>query len=573
MFIAIANPARSEAAAAWKARIAAHPGLAPIHDSALLAIFAAPKTPWLPVGAAGAVVGALYPAGCSAKAATVAPERAVDGLASGFWGDYVTIIAGRDGASVIAARSPSGGVHGFRTRRDGLVFLCSHAELLCDLGIAAPAIDWDFAAQHLAFSHLHGSATGIAGIDEIMAGERIVERGSGCERQSLWSPWTFAAPERRIDDFDQAAHRVRKAVLLAVDGLVAPDMRVALELSGGLDSSIVAAALAARGRPAFAINLVTPTGEGDERRYARAVSEKTGIELFELPVAGEIDLTRVEPRIEARPGMLAMLRLADRGFAAIGRKQDAAAFVNGTGGDCIFCSLGTTAPAVDRLRARGIGPGLAAAIGDVARVHDSNIWTVARMVMRRRRRGPPSPIWPRNRHFLNGDRLPAAPAFHPWLDEPPDALPGTRAHIHAILASYAHLDGYGRHAVAPSIFPLLAQPVVEACLSVPSWLWVAGGRDRAVARTAFQADLPRIVAERRTKGAMDAFCARTFALNRGRLRQFLLDGRLAGAGLLDTGAIEAYLARPFANRDQLFYHLLPIVDAELWAQALLAGRR
>lgn len=81
------------------------------------------------------------------------------------------------------------------------------------------------------------------------------------------------------------------------------------------------------------------------------------------------------------------------------------------------------------------------------------------------------------------------------------------------------------------------------------------------------------VAERRTKGAMDAFCARTFDLNRERLKPFLLDGLIAGAGLLDRAAIETYLTRPFANRDQLFYQLLPIIDAELWARALVAGSR
>src|SRR5690606_13563984 len=156
-------------------------------------------------------------------------------------------------------------------------------------------------------------------------------------------------------------------------------------------------------------------------------------------------------------------------------------------------------------------------------------------------------------------------------DAPDGILGGAQAHVHAILASYAHLDGYGRHTIAPSIFPLLAQPVVEACLAVPSWLWVAGGRDRAVARTAFYMELPTSVSERRSKGAMDAFCARTFDINRARLRPFLLDGLIANAGLLDRDAIDTYLAHPFASRDRDFYRLLPIIDTELWARALLSS--
>lgn len=577
-FLAMLNPQRSEAGAAWTARLAERTGLVAIVDTGRLVIFAGTGTAWAPVGACGVVIGDLRAAGSTAKVERLAAEppdvlgrRLVDHC----WGDYVAITEHADGggaASIFAARAPSG-VHAFRARRDGLVFLSSHIELLHALGLAPAVIDVDFLAHHLAFSRLHTGATGIAGVDEILPGESAIETGHGSERRTLWSPWSFAAPDRRIDDFGKAARRVREAVLLAVAALVESHARVALELSGGLDSSIVAAALAAQGRAAIGINLVTPGGEGDERLYARAVSEQTGIALIEVPIEGDIDLTHVEPRVEARPGMLAMLRLADASFARVGSGEDVAAFVNGTGGDCVFCSLGSSAPAADRLRAHGIGLGFARTIRDVARVHDSNIWAVARLALRRSRRPRPSPIWPRNRLFLNGERLPAEPAFHPWLDEPPGTLGGSRAHVQAILASCAHLDGYGRHTVAPSLFPLLSQPVVEACLAVPSWLWVAGGRDRAVARAAFRADLPRIVTERRTKGGMDAFCARTFEMNRERLRPFLLDGLVAGAGLLDRAAVETYLARPFANRDQSFYHLLPIIDTELWARALVAGGR
>lgn len=575
-FLAILDPRRAAAASVWKKRVLHRTGLAPVVDTATLAIFVSPGSAWLPLEPAGAVIGKLYRSGTAMRV-----EQLPDGplsapgtsLAKQYWGDYVAIATSADSTQLSAFRAPSGGVHAFHTRVDEVIFLASHVELFRDLEIITPAIDWDFVAHHLAFSHLHGRATGIAGVEEILPGEMEVDTGAESERRVHWAPWSFTAPERRIDDFSEAARHVREAVGCAVAGLVEPDSHVALELSGGLDSSIVAAALASADRSAIGINLVTPGGDGDERSYARAVSAATGIRLIEAQIAGEIDLTEVQPRFDARPGMLAMLRLADRSIAKIGATEGVSAFVNGTGGDCVFCSLGSSAPAADRLRARGIGAGLARTIADVACVHDSNIWKVARMTMRRSRRARPLPTWPRNSLFLHGHRLPAEPASHPWLDEPAGVLDGSRAHVHAILASYAHLDGYGRHAIAPSLFPLLAQPVVEACLAVPSWLWVAGGRDRAVARAAFRGEMPAIVAERRSKGAMDAFCAHTFETNRARLRPFLLDGLLANAGLLDRATVDAYLARPFANRDRDFYRLLPIIDTELWARALLASGR
>jgi asparagine synthase (glutamine-hydrolysing) len=182
------------------------------------------------------------------------------------------------------------------------------------------------------------------------------------------------------------------------------------------------------------------------------------------------------------------------------------------------------------------------------------------MAVRQALRRPPRPIWPRAGDFLATDALPAVPLFHPWLEEPHGALPGKRIHIRSIMAAMAHLDGYARHNIAPSVFPLLAQPVIETCLRIPTWLWVTGGRDRAAARTAFAEVLPQAVIARRTKGRINSYVAAVFRSNRRRLQSLLLDGYLADRGLLDRPAIEAFLDVEGPAVDDRFYHLLPIAD-------------
>ncbi|WEK02188.1 MAG: asparagine synthase-related protein [Candidatus Sphingomonas phytovorans] len=548
------------------------PGLELRFENPLLTVYADAAMPTTALGANGLALGSVFRKGAAAPVERLdgaAPATLANSLIDRCWGDYVALIADPTGAAVHIVRAPSGGVHAYRARRGPVAWLASDIALLRHIGAVRAAIHWTFVAHHLAFAHLHTGDTGIADVDEVMPGSGAIERGTRCDRINLWSPWHFAPSGDRLS-FDDSARTVRTAVLQSVEALVAPSDSLALELSGGLDSSIVAAALAATGRHAVAINLSTPGPEGDERLYARAVAARCGMTLVEKLVDGDIDLT-ASAALAPRPGMLAMLRLADRQFATIGEEHEVTGFINGTGGDCVFCSLGTVAPAVDRLHAEGVGLGLLHSIGDVAEVHQADLWKVAGLTFGKRRRHRPSPIWRRNGHFLNGDRLPDEPVDHPWLVEPDDALGGTRAHIQAILASYAHLDGYGRQQVARSIFPLLSQPVVEACVAIPSWLWVAGGRDRAVARAAFRGLLPDLTLDRRTKGGMEAFCARTFALNRDRFKPFLLDGLLAAAGLLDIAAIEACLDRPFANRDTLFYHLLPIADTEAWARGVVAA--
>jgi asparagine synthase (glutamine-hydrolysing) len=68
---------------------------------------------------------------------------------------------------------------------------------------------------------------------------------------------------------------------------------------------------------------------------------------------------------------------------------------------------------------------------------------------------------------------------------------------------------------------------------------------------------------------MDAYCLRNYERNRARLIPYLLDGRLAAAGLLQLDELEAFLAKPVGRRDDRFYRLLPIVDTEAWARGWL----
>ncbi|APR53163.1 asparagine synthase [Sphingomonas koreensis] len=573
-YLAVLDPRHSGAA---EALAGGRPGaipLEPFHRSARMTVLTAPGTPALIGEDGGILIGRLFRKSRSGAIDTLAPSIAAtrgQALIDDYWGDYVCLLEPPGGSGLVAIRAPSGMLQAFRIRRGPVTYLVSHIEIALDYGLIAPVIDWQFVAHHLAFLHLRTARTGLARVDEILPGEALETGGAASTRRGLWSPWRFAAPERRIVAADKAAQIVSDAVRAAVENLVSPMERVLLELSGGLDSSLLAAALSQAGRTVVALNLSTPDPGADERDYARAIAGHCGIALHEARISDDIDLTMQVSSLLARPGLPAMLHSADRRFEALAREQEAAAFVSGTGGDCVFCSLGSATPATDHFRAHGPRPALVGILHDLATLHRTNIWTVTRLMMRQIRRGKPALRWRRNTAFLAHDRLPAVPDDHPWLEEPDHVLPGTRAHVRAIMAAGAHLDGYGRQETAPSLYPLLAQPVVEACLRIPTWLWVQGGYDRAVARAAFRQSLPETIATRRTKGAMDAFCARVFDANRDRLKPFLLDGMLADAGLLDRTGIETYLARPFGNRDAHFYELLPIVDTEAWARGVAAS--
>lgn len=572
-YLAILDPLQTGAVEALKSARGQSARLAPAYRGPRLAVLTGPETPVLRGPGSGLLVGSLFPKYGSDAVATLADSIfATEGqtLVSEYWGDYICLVETPDGTGIQAIRAPSGTLRAYRIRRGPVTYLTSHIEIALEYGLVRPAIDWTFVAHHLAFLHLPSATTGIEGVDEIMPGEAMRFTGGGSATRILWSPWSFAAPAQPVASSIEAAENVSRAVRQAARALVRPSDKILLELSGGLDSSILAAVLAEAGRDVIALNLATPDPGGDERDYARTIADHCGISLDEAQVGEDIDLTADVSALTARPALPAMLCSADALFDRLAKEKNVTAFVSGTGGDCVFCSLSSATPVTDYLTSRGPRPHLVSLLRDVAAIHGTNIWKVMRLTLKQLRRGKPDLPWARNSRFLTAECLPAAPDPHPWIGGPDHLLPGTRAHIRAIVAANAHLDGYSRQQTAPSLYPLLAQPVVEACLAIPTWLWVQGGIDRAMAREAFRSSLPEAIAARRTKGAMDAFCARVFDRNRDRLKPFLLDGLLAGAGLLDRERIETYLARPFGNRDSLFYHLLPIADTEAWARGVLA---
>jgi asparagine synthase (glutamine-hydrolysing) len=108
---------------------------------------------------------------------------------------------------------------------------------------------------------------------------------------------------------------------------------------------------------------------------------------------------------------------------------------------------------------------------------------------------------------------------------------------------------------------------MEYCLSLPTWLWCEGGRNRSLARQAFARHLPAGIVERTSKGGPDSFSLSIFERHRASLRGILLDGAIAAAGLVDREAVEQALYAHQTPSASARLRLLSLADAEAWAQS------
>lgn len=486
------------------------------------------------------------------------------------WGHYVAIL--RDGPTVLEiARAPFGRLPCLYTQRDGLILIASDLTLLALAGWMPSGLDWGAIAHRLAFQNIALPTTCLAGVTDLRGGACLRISDGTLTVTQAWTPWDHGGRRHWASDRDEAADALRRAVTAAVRASRGDAGRVLLMLSGGLDSSILAAALASQGGAYHCFNLSSHSGNGDERGYAGAVANHLGAPILEAEWdVGLVDISRSHaaglPNPVARSFMQGTNALLGHAIAT----SSADLSIDGGAGDNVFCALQSVAPVTDALVRGGRlheAWAVALSIASLAQVGAATVFSQA---IKRAFRRSPAYRWLGETQYLASDMVneQAIPAGHPWLQAPKGAETGTAAHIALVIAAQTWAEASDLHSPVRHASPLATQPVVEACLRVPSWWWFAGGRNRVIARKAYAARLPAEIIERRSKGSPDGYIAALYTANRTTIRAMLLDGRLRAAGMLDVPALERALGESGPLRGTDYHRLMRLADVEAW----IAGR-
>lgn len=464
-------------------------------------------------------------------------------LCDSAWGTYVALLPSDDGVAVF--RDPSGGLDAFAWRL-GRTWLVTSDAGPPPPGLGPPrlSLDWAAIAAWCADPGCAATRPGLEGLHIVAPGCLAELSAHGARVTTIWrlSRIVAAADQdrRRVRGRDAAEPLVR-AVGLAVEGLVAPHRRVVAELSGGLDSAIVAATLHARGLGERAVGWLNYYGdreEGDERTYATATANRFGFELTavakRLTPLGERDFASGADGL--KPCFAAVDPPRDRDTAERLQALGATALLTGQGGDLAFFQQPTPLIAADALRYGEWRRLDRATLANIARATRRSAWSVLAAAVRERH-APPAPFRRPGLATRDVEALPVP--LDPWSEDAADLPPATRAQVRAFFQSQLSLGLSQRGAAAEVLNPLMSQPVVEFSLSLsPLELTDGGLRDRALARRAFRSQLPAAVLDRRSKGNLTAYYARLIAASLDYLRPLLLDGVLCAAGLLDRRKLE-----------------------------------
>ncbi len=527
-------------------------------------------------------------------------------LVERYWGSYVAFIYDRSTDTHHVFREPIGSFPCYRTRYKGIdIFFSDIADCARFLPLSFP-INRHYLARWLLHSSVATRDSGLENVEDVLAGERLSLSQGRIARSSLWDPITLAQTPR-FEAPDEAATALRSTVQSTVDAWASCYQRITHRLSGGLDSSIVAACLArAPSNPqvtcfnlAFAAGfdqerLHLPgvdrrtaakfraiAGGGDERHFARLAAQRWKMPLIEREKVLSVDLRRLwRAPLRVSPALYYTAIQMDDAQLEIASAHGTQAFFSGQAGDSVFLATQQPFPAVDYACLHGLQSGLWPQVVDTAKLSRESLWTVLGKVVRHGilRRPYAFPINVLNRPTLLTEELARTLTSEEFEAPLAKAMsrsslpPGKRDHVSGLAWSAYYEFVFDSGEQADHVDPLNSQPVWELMLQIPTYTLLAGGISRGLARRAFADLLPPEIRKRQVKGSGGVFYQQLVRRNRDFLRTTLLEGLLVGEGYLDRRKVDECLAAEDPSMTILAPYLLNYLAAEIWLQHWAAIR-
>ncbi len=526
----------------------------------------------LPIGGNGAVFGTLFrrsaslePAPCltslssgDADALHASSGRA---LLTGYWGSYIAFVRKGPGHEVIA--DPASSIPCFHFRQGPLTLLFSHLERCPASMRRGLTLNRRFVLNLLAYDKIQNGETGLNEVRELAGGQCLSITPEETREKLIWDPRDFAK-SRHEGSPAEAADALARVTRYVTGSWGACYPKLALNLSGGLDSAIVAACLTHGGERSGVrgVHFALMGGDPSEAAYARAVAASLGMTLEEI----DVDPGGALPSPDACPPSVRPYReFLGQGLPASSGANPGAAdpTFTGQGGDHLFLETRSPMGFADYLMAERLGPSFLRELLAAARLSGVSVWRVLQDVLPAIVTGSENPaeqfsgILSRKTRVnrLAHDRLDAAELLPVWARRPEGCPPAKFAQVVSLVHLFQIRSALTTSGTGALIHPLISQPLIEFCLQTPTYVLCAGGWPRGLARQAMKGLIPEAVRLRRSKGDASRFYIEQLVANHALLTTTLLDGELVAGGYIDRKEAEAFL-EPAAFRTQTFGRML-----------------
>lgn len=488
----------------------------------------------------------------------------------GLWGSFTLVAADPARASVEIARDHLGDLKVYYHLDDRWLVAATEAAAVLAHDAVTDALDEASAARFLGFRFGHGERSFFRDVRELPPAHRLRVTATGARTERYWRfPGPPAggalAPEEVPGEL---ARRLERALAGHLAGR--EPARVGLSLSGGLDSTALAA-LAPPGVQAFSWYF-EGMPDADERAAVEAVSRHLALPVHWLrgdglhPLCGEFAERFVHP---GSPYLNPFAALKCRLYEAA-RAAGCERMLVGDGGDALYGAREYWLRDLLADRQPGALRSLARALRDAARGDRLARLGLARLLPVRGAytalRGGPAP-------WLTAAGRAALPA-----DAPSPILPaGRRGARHELVAGSrnSELESEERRLFARCGVergnPFWSWPLVELALHLPAYRSYRDGRTKALAREMLRGRLPERIVESPRTGMLGALFLRGLELRRDELREILFrHPRSDWRSYVRRDWLEPYLDQTGAIA---FGHtiLWRVVSYELWHRRLIGG--
>lgn len=485
-------------------------------------------------------------------------------------GSYAVAVYDPAAGRVIAARDAMGGRLASYILRDDL-FACVVGSAGVRRLLEVPGVSDDLdrfrLAEYFAFDEISGPSSYFRDVRHLLPSEVLIVDRDSVRRRWLPKP----SLSLRIDPatWEEGVERFAEVLATAVRRAIAGHRCLAVWVSGGLDSTPVAALAAqlqaARGRDVTiqGISWRISDPAGDERSFVDAFSRASGVPVSWVDCDDAMPFSNLTdwPIYPDGPDQTAYRWFHERSYKRA-RELGATLVLNGFGGDSLYVDarrwlwtlLVTSGPGIviDRLREVARRDGWTSAVRSEV---------VGALLPKRRRLRRPLQTWlsEEARELLAGRR--------PW---PPGLLAAQRPRQAERVLSL--VDGEGdaieawyaaRHGLEVST-PLRDQDLAQYVLAVPDHLLQQGVESRVVLRHALRGLVPREVRRRTDKARFRAVLLRGLSPDRLRWSVPLLRSPQAlWRGFVQPSAVDRWLAGD-VHDDSDRIGLLQCLFAELW---------
>jgi asparagine synthase (glutamine-hydrolysing) len=408
----------------------------------------------------------------------------------------------------------------YATTPGGDLIFGSEIKAILASGMITPEVDDAAVAEYFALGTVSGSRTLIRGVKKLEPGHTLTWKDGRVAIERYWSPPAYEPGRVVVRDLAEAADEFWRRFVEAVDITLMSDVPLGVFLSGGLDSSLIVAAMRERGVAALrTFSVGFAEAEASELPFARIVAKTFETEHHEVSCTAD-DFFNALPRLTRhRDHPLTFSASIPLFFVSELAVSSVKVVLTGEGSDELFAGYGRYPRALLNLRAGGaldaVLPNaarrsLARAIG---RLGDDYVGSrLKRSFLARASSFEESYLEPfadfdaaHRALILNGRAAGAYSELGPLIDRDLLAVNPLEAMLRFDQVTYmeellAKQDQMSMAASIESRVPFLDHHLIEWAAQLPPDVKLRGGNGKALVRLAAERVLPRSITHTKKRG-------------------------------------------------------------------------